>query len=402
MADMACKTSSCEAGVSCAGDLSNSKKKHSNLRSAYAVAAVYFGAIIGPDLVGGSYAVVYFAPYGAWSIVCILLCTAIIGFMIGMGAEIPRRCHVYNYADYAHVLYGRLSKVCLPLLELYILFAMVLGGSSVAAMGGQFFNTVFGWANIWGALLTCGISALLVLWGDRLVRASSTVMSVIMIVAFLFISGYIVTHNGEKLAQLFSNWEMPGGTLRVGLTGAAAMGMSNAVNSISMSAVEQNIRNRAESVWIGVLCFLLTTLSFALSTFCILPYAPDILVESVPTLVIIRTYIVEHLPWLPAVYYVLMFFALISSGSPQLHTIASRFVHLYPDKSVFRSTVARNAVTAVIYFAVCIGISTFGIIAIVSKGFSLLGYLGLPLIVIPVCVITPIRFWRKKIPTAEE
>lgn len=378
-------------------------KKHSNFKTAYAVAAVYFGAIIGPDLVGGSYAVVYFAPYGAWAIVCILACTAIIGFMLGMGAEIPRRCRVYHYADYARVLYGKLSKVCLPLLEIYILFAMVLGGSSVAAMGGQFFHTVFGWNTIAGSLVVCGVSALLVLWGDKLVRTSSAIMSVIMIVSFLFISGYIITHNTATLGEVFSSWALPEGNgLSAGLTGAAAMGMSNAVNSISLSAVEQNVRNRKESVLIGFFCFLLTTLSFSLSTLCLLPYCPEALLESVPTLMIIRKYMVQNLPWLPSLYYVLMFFALISSGAPQLHTVASRFVQLYPARGFLKSKVVRNAVTAVIYFAVCIGISTFGIIAIVSKGFSLLGYLALPLIVIPVCIITPIRFKLGKIKTMEQ
>ena len=52
-------------------------KRHSSLTTAFAVASVYFGAVVGPDMVGGSTSIVYYTPYGKWSWIPIVIVCAI-------------------------------------------------------------------------------------------------------------------------------------------------------------------------------------------------------------------------------------------------------------------------------------------------------------------------------------
>ena len=153
----------------------------------------------------------------------------------------------------------------------------------------------------------------------------------------------------------------------------------------------QNVSRKRDSVLIGVFCFLMTTVAYLLSTNSTLAFCPEVLGESVPILTIIQTKLGTNMGIMKAMYYALMFLALVSSGAPQFHAIAARFSKLYPDKGAFRKLPVRNLVTGVIYFAACIAIAGFGVIALISKGYAVLGYVGMVITLIPVFIITPIR-----------
>ena len=64
------------------------KKFFTTLRVAFPVASVWFGAVVGPSMVSGAFAIVYFAPYGAWGVIFPMLAMAIAAVVIGMGANI--------------------------------------------------------------------------------------------------------------------------------------------------------------------------------------------------------------------------------------------------------------------------------------------------------------------------
>lgn len=108
-------------------------KKHSSLTTAFAVASVYFGAVVGPDMVGGSTSIVYYTPYGKWSWIPIVIVCAMIGLIMGVGSIVPRKYGAYEYNSYAKIIYGKFYKYMSPLLDFYIICAMLLGGAVVVS-----------------------------------------------------------------------------------------------------------------------------------------------------------------------------------------------------------------------------------------------------------------------------
>lgn len=368
-------------------------KRHSSLTTAFAVASVYFGAVVGPDMVGGSTSIVYYTPYGKWSWIPIVIVCAMIGLIMGVGSIVPRKYGVYEYNSYAKIIYGKFYKYMSPLLDFYIICAMLLGGAVVVSVGGEFFATVLGCSKFAGYLLICVISALLVLWGDKIVRATSSIMAILMVLFFIAVCCYIIFTNTDAVSTVYSQEpSFPGVTPVVAaIAPAIALGLSNAPNSVIQSAVMQNVSRKRDSVLIGVFCFLMTTVAYLLSTNSTLAFCPEVLGESVPILTIIQTKLGTNMGIMKAMYYALMFLALVSSGAPQFHAIAARFSKLYPDKGAFRKLPVRNLVTGVIYFAACIAIAGFGVIALISKGYAVLGYVGMVITLIPVFIITPIR-----------
>ena len=366
------------------------KQKHS-LKIALPVSFVWFGALVGPSMISGAFAAAYFAPYGAAGLLLPMLSMGIAAIIIAMGADITRRERVYSYSMLANRIYGRYSRVLTPLLEVYMVIAMIVGGSAVVSMGGTFLQGLTGLPELVGAVVMAVISIALVLWGERLVRASSSVMSVVMIVGMLLLSAIAMANRPQQLAEALQSFRVPEGvSLRAGISGAVALGFSNACNALTLCAVEQEVREKKHAVAIGICSFVLNSLAFILSTLLLLPYCPDVLLDAVPTLSVIENFLAQRAPWLPTVYMVTMFLALLSSGAPQLHAVAYRVRGLYPKRGVFADARVCNLTTGILYFALCIAISSFGLRAIISKGYSMLGYLAIPLIVIPICVNVPL------------
>lgn len=375
------------------------KKKGSSIATAFGVAAVYFGAVVGPDMVGGSTSIVYFTPYSKWAFIPIIIVCAMIALIMGVGSVVPRKYGVYEYDSYAKIIYGKFYKYMHPILDFYIICAMLLGGAVVVSVGGEFFATVLGCSVFVGYLLICIISALLVLWGDKIVRATSSIMAILMVLFFIAVCCYIIFTNTESVSAVYTGEpSFPGvAPIAAAIAPAIALGLSNAPNSVIQSAVMQNVSKKRESVLIGVFCFIMTTMAYLLSTNSTLAFCPEMLGESVPILTIIQTKLGSNMGIMKAMYYALMFLALVSSGAPQFHAIAARFGKVYPQKGAFKKLPVRNLVTGLIYFAACIAIAGFGVIALISKGYAVLGYVGMVITLIPVFIITPIRMKLGKI-----
>ncbi len=365
------------------------------LHTAFPVSAVWFGALVGPSMVSGAYSAVYFAPYGAWGIVLSYLSMIGICLVVGLSANIVRSNHTYEYAHFARVIYGRLSPVLLPILDLFMILAMVVGGSAVLSMAGTFFGDLLGVPVIFGAVIMAVMGILLDLWGAHLVRLSSAVMTPILIVGFVLLTGTGIFSRMDHLWAALSDWSIADKNLGSGLVGAILLGFSNLGMATSLCSVEQRVTKRSECTWIAVCSLILNGTAFALETLFLLPYCPKALTAQVPATYIIENFIAVEHPWIHSTYLLVMFFALLSSSAPQLHAVSSRVLKFFPDAKDIRQGKRRNLTIGIIYMVCCVAISSFGLFAIVSKGYSMLAKLGIPLIALPV-MFYAVRHFRVK------
>ena len=375
-------------------------KRKSSWKIAFPVASVWFGALVGPSMISGAFSAVYFAPYGALGLLLPILTIGLASIVIGMGAEIARLEKAYDYSEFANSIYGSLAQILRPVLEAFMILAMIVGGSAVVAMGGTFFSSLLNAPEIVGSLIMSIISIILVLWGAGLLRKVSSIMSITMICGMIFLVIFSITNRIDGLKEVLSTFSLPEGVyLKAGIMGAIALGCSNSINALTLCSVEQEVSSRRDSIAIAIISFIMNSFAFIISTLTILPYGSDILADSVPVLTIIQNHLVQRAPWLPTVYSVTMFIALVSSGAPQLHAVAARILTIYPKKKsgIFKNDFRKNLFTGVIYFAICLAISTLGLRTIINKGYAMLGSLAIPLIIIPICIIMPLRWRRQEI-----
>lgn len=373
-------------------------QKQSSMRIAFPIASVWYGALVGPSMVSGMFCAIYFAPYGAWGLITPMISMALAAVIIATGVWGASKFKTYEYSTYGGNIYGRFSRYLMPILEIYLMLAMILSGAAVIDMSATFFCDLLGMPKLVGAILMAIINSLLVLWGDKLVRASSTVISVVLLGGFFLLVVFAVYMRQDQLASIFSHWTVPEGvTFASGIMPAINLGLSNAINAVTMCSVAQTIRGGGEgnrdSIWVGVFCFVLSSVNFIASTLMLLPYAPEALTQAVPNMYIIKSFLMEKAPWLPTLYNIVMLFAL--AGAPQVYTVTSRMLKLYPRKGLFEKELNCNIVSSIIYQTICILVSFLGLRTIISRGYTYLGYIGLWIVVVPVCVLMPIGFYRK-------
>ena len=134
----------------------------------------------------------------------------------------------------------------------------------------------------------------------------------------------------------------------------------------------------------------------ALSCFSFLPFQSEIMNDPVPLVYVMNNYIAGSYPWIPVVYYIVMLLAIISSVIPATYMISSRWQNLVPDIGPIKTDDRKNVFVAAIFIAICTAISLLGLTNIVNIGLSMLAYVGMPLVVIPICVIWPILLHKEK------
>lgn len=364
------------------------EKINTAFRNAFPVSAVWFGALVGPSMVSGTYAAVYFAPYGVWGIVLSYLSMTGICLIVGLAANIVQKNHTYEYAHFARVIYGKLCPYLLPVLDLFMILAMVVGGSAVISMAGVFFHDLFGISALWGALIMAVMGILLDMWGARLVRMSSTAMTLLLIVGFVALTATGISMKSGNLMASLSDWSLQGISLHAGIKGAILLGFSNLGMATSLCSVEQNIKSRTDCAAIALCSLILNGSAFALGTLFLLPYCPEVLKAEVTSTYIIERYIAKTHPWIRSAYLLIMFFALLSSSAPQLHAVSSRVLKFFPSSHSQQKEKSYNLIIGIIYMAFCIAISSLGLYTIVSKGYSMLAKLGIPLIAFPIVLYT--------------
>lgn len=158
----------------------------------------------------------------------------------------------------------------------------------------------------------------------------------------------------------------------------------------TLCAVEQGIKSKKQAAFVGVFSFILNSSIFLLGCIMILPYCPEALTSPTPTVYIIQSHLLSHYPWLFGLYNFVMFLALLSSDAPQLFAVSSRIIAALDKKNRWARYSERNKtlVIGTIYEALCVLISTLGLTTIISKGYTLNGWMGLFLVAIPILLQT--------------
>lgn len=369
------------------------------VKVAFPVAATWFGALFGPSLLSGAYAAAYFLPYGSYAVVLPFIAFTVICVFAGLGANIVRLNKTYDYASFARVLYGRAYKILMPLLDYDILMAMCLGGASCIATVSVLMETRFGVNPLVAAVVFSALALLIAVYGENAVRKFSSVMTFVMMAAFLLFALLFVIFGSENIGSAMSNWApSEGRSLSQGIRGAILLGLSNfGMVGGTLCAVEQKVTTAKECRLIGLLSYFMNSTLMAVGAFMLIPFCPEILGEATPTVTIMANYIAEKYPFITTGYYILMFMALITSAVPQAHAVTSR-VERMANRSGDSSPAGKRKrifVVGSVYFVVCILLSFLGLMTIVSKGYSFSAYLHLCLLAIPI-VLWYIRTILKK------
>lgn len=378
-------------------------KKTSSLKVGIPVGSVYVGAFASAAMVSGSYAVNYFLNHGLSGLWYMLAYAILMTFFFYCGFIHVKKVNdvragegdepVYDYSSLASAMYGKFSPFLMPIYELWQLIAMVLTGAVVVASGSTMLTQLLGLPTLISAVIMSVVIILVAIFGAAVVRASSTVMTILILALLLVLLIIVMSIRGDHIAELFRiGWKPDNdNTFLGGLLRLFMLACAGSVWSLGLGSVAQKIKTKKHCFAAAASAGVGGALLFVLSVGITIGYCPEALQESMPILKIATVYLKESMPWLPVLYYILMMLALISSGAPSLFVFSNRFMKLFSKRNLSkkRERIA-NIVLSIIFMVLCTSLSMFGLTTIVSTFFQYLGYIGIPLGIIPLIFVWPV------------
>lgn len=362
-----------------------------DFKISFPIACVWFGSTIGPAIAAGTYSTQYFIKYGAWGMITPIVTAIIIGVFMYLGMDLIRSFQVKDYDQYATALYGKHKKVMMPFFELRTLLGMFIGNTILLSMGGSMLLDMFGIPYAVGVVITIACIILLSIFGAKVVRNASTIMSTALIVAMLVLAIIAIPKGTNPIGPAMSNWTVPESGLGLAAVWTAAIwGFQNAAGHISCCSAMDTMRTRKQALMTTVISVVMFAVFMIIASAIVFAFYPEAVAEGTPNLWIVNTFFPGS-KWLYYFYNIIIFLGLFTTGPSLCFGANVRFGKLLPQKGIFKDQKVRFVVIAIAFNLICLAISFLGLQVLVGKVIKILGYLAFPFILLPLAVLAPRR-----------
>ena len=361
-------------------------KKQSTFTIAMGIACVWMGTHFGPGVASGTQIMTYWVKYGLWGTVCSILAMCLLGVCLYCSMEFSRVYKTYNYGDWIQGVFGMNWVKYLFDISFVITMMTALGGS-LNAIATLLLNQ-FG-LNYWlGVALVIICAALLCAFGAKLVSAASTYMMylVIAVLALIIIlsasTGQLhlgeaiknqATTEGITLSPLKALWSA------VIYAAFQATVIAN-ISSVAMQLPNRSTSKKAAAIGICGNSLMLVALSlFFLAATTLQGYdVMDLQTNPLPFYGILT-----HLNfgWAKLIYVITVFVAVLSTAVGFCFGGLARFSKIY--RKPEEKTPFKDGVLVAVLLLLCAFASKFGIVKLVSTGYTILGYVNLPILILP-------------------
>ncbi len=377
--------------------MENTKKK--GLPVFIGVASVWMGTHFGPGVASGTQLNQYYVGFGIPGILMTLVAMALLGFALYCSMEFSRLYHAYDYESWVTKLFGNKYVVILFDLSFFVTIISAAGGSLNAIA--QLLQDFWGF-NYWvGVGLVIVVSMLLCAFGAELVRKSSAYMMFVVVGVLLLIMVLVIAAGDADLKGAIANQaENLGADLSASnwlkaLWQAIIYGSFQATIVANIASVADTLPDRRESKRSAITGYLANSLLLLILCTMLFSFTNVYAVtnEDLPFYSILARL---DMGWLTTVYIIVVFIAVISTVVGFAFAGVARFGKYYrPQGKKHLAHPVRDAVFVLILLAACAAISQVGIMKLVKYGYSLLGYINLPVIVLPALIIGGRKISRK-------
>lgn len=369
------------------------------LPAAIGVAAVWFGSHAGGGFATGRQEVEFFVQFGWNSLWIGMLAMLIMGAAIFFGLELARIYKTHDYKSFFKKLYSPYEIVFANLWDLLYLYATLLG-TAVAIAGAsdlvrQSLHMPYGIA----VIIIGGILLLFTIFGAGLVRSASTAMAAFIVGSLLIVTFLGIRMGADNLGNVVSQKITTAGFGKI-LWMALLYGAFQSVLIAPIVSVSEPLKTRKNTFMAAFYGFLVNGAMLTLVCIMLLSFYPAVVKENLPVYFV--TTQLGH-KWLYALYSLILFFALISTGVGLIFGAVKRFEAAWTKENrIFKNVRIKRITICVTCLLISAGISLFGLTAIVAKGYGSLGYAALFLNIIPLLFIAPIKIRKAKSGRSEE
>lgn len=368
-------------------------KKKFVFPAAIGVAAVWFGSHAGGGFATGRQEVEYFVQFGWHSIWIGLLSMLILGTAIYFGLELARVHNVSDYKSLVKKLYAPYDIVFANLWDLFYLYGALLGTAAAIAGASDLLRQALHIPYGIAVVIIGTILLLFTIFGAGLVRHASTGMAVFIIGALLIVTILGIKMGAANLGDVVSRKATGAGFGKI-LWMALLYGAFQSILIAPIVSVSEALKTRKNNFLAALYGFLVNGAMLILVCIMLLSFYPAVIKENLPVYFV--TTQLGH-KWLFALYSLILFIALISTGVGLVFGVVKRFeVSWTKESGLFKNVGIKRITICLACLLTATGVSLFGLTAIVAKGYGSLGILAIFLNIIPLLFIAPFKIRKAR------
>jgi len=355
--------------------------------SKHSVFQRYFlpGIIFQSVLIGGAYSTgreivefgAKFGRHGLWSILWILLLFSLIS---GITYEFARVTNSQDYRTFIRHLIGRFW----PIFDVLFCTMAVIVIAVIGSASGSVVERVLGWPYWLGVFLVITIAGGVMMGGRQVIERFKTTGSLLLYGGYILLSYNILSTRWDSVIEGLA-LEPTQSASTAATTGILYVGY-NLPNFCAVFFVLGRLGKRSESAWAGIITGVLSIIPFFLTYLCIMAYypSPEVLNTPVPWLTMLT---LSSGPMILTLYGLVIFWTLIETSVGMTHAIIDRISVQLRDLGRNSLTPIQAAMICTLILSLAAFLSQFGIIALVSKGYSIMAYGFLILFALPLLTI---------------
>jgi uncharacterized membrane protein YkvI len=341
-------------------------------------------------VIGGGYATgrelaEFFLPSGPWGgLAGMVLAMLIWSAVCAVTFAFAHRFGTYEYRSFFVKLLGPLWIVFEIAYLLFVVLILSVFGAAAGAIGAA----TLGLPPIVGTLALAVAIALFVTFGNASVERLFKYVSFLLYGVYILFVLLSVNSFGDRIAGSFALPAPSDGWALGGLTYASY----NIVGAVVILPVMRHLTSRRDAMIAGVVAGPLAMLPALLFFICMIAFYPGIASQTLPSDFILQQL---HFPLFHLLFQVMIFAALLESGTGSVHAINERVATVWRRrKGEELSHRARATVAAVLLIGCIFVADRVGLVALIGSGYRVLAYTLLAVYVVPLLTIGLYRLLR--------
>lgn len=334
-------------------------------------------------VIGGGYATgrelaEFFLPSGPrggyWAM---LLAMAVWSLVCVVTFRLAQLTRSWDYRAFFRHLLGPLWVVFEFAYLLSIIVILAVFGAAAGAIGAA----LLGWPPVAGTLCLIACISFVAAYGNASVeRLFKWVTFFLYGVYALFVVFSFHKFGGEILRGLAT----PAPT-----TGWVAGGLTyagyNVIGAVVILPMLRHLRDQRDAAIAGALAGPMAMLPALLFFTCMMAFYPQIGGQALPSDFLLQRL---DLPVFHVLFQLMIFLALLESGTGSVHAFNERIAHAYSARSGRELTrLARLAITGVVLLGSIFLAARFGLVTLIARGYRALSYVVLAVFVLPVLTV---------------
>lgn len=348
----------------------------------YIVPGLVFQSVV----IGGGYAtgrelIEFFASSGPiGGVLGLLVAGAVFSAVIATSFEFARLARAYDYRHFCKALLGPFWR----LFEIAYFMLLVLILSVIGSAAGEIISDAFGWPPTIGILLLAAAIAILTFAGSEAIARIFSFWSVLLYAVYITMFIYAFQTFGDRISETFAQAQIGDGWVSGGVRYA---GYNLALIPVILFAITR-LKSRRETIGAGLAAGPLAVIPALLFFIAMMARYPEIIEQPVPSAYLMGALGVA---WLEILFQIVVFGTFIETGAGLLHAVNERVAANFADRGRKMPRYARPLAAGAILLVSVFAASAIGIVDLIAKGYGLLTYAFIAVLIIPVMTL---GLWR--------